>query len=187
MSGYLNAWIDYNQDKTWDDEEQIIKDEQLPAGRKIIPITISATAMLGTTSARFRFSDTQGLGPTDSTTFEQQLLYVGEVEDYNVEIIDGVTDVDALSEMPTDYKLYNNYPNPFNPATNIKFDVKDECHVKLSVYDAVGQFISLLVDENLPAGRYKILFNNIDLPSGVYIYRIRMGNYSDTKKMILLR
>ena len=86
-----------------------------------------------------------------------------------------------------EYKLYNNYPNPFNPSTTIKFDIKESGLVSLKIYDILGREVRTLLDEEKPAGSYKINFDAANLPSGIYLYRIQSGNFNSVKKMILLR
>ena len=85
------------------------------------------------------------------------------------------------------YYLYNNFPNPFNPTTKIKFKISNYDFVSLKVYDVLGNEISTLVNEDRPAGGYEIEFSGKDLPSGIYFYTLRAGNFLDTKKMILLK
>jgi hypothetical protein len=97
----------------------------------------------------------------------------------------GVTPVS--SEVPGSYSLSQNYPNPFNPSTNIKFDVPQASHIKISVYDIQGKETAILVNETLNPGSYNIDFDASGLPSGVYIYKLTAVNYTDTKKMILIK
>jgi len=90
------------------------------------------------------------------------------------------------------YSLSQNYPNPFNPSTVIKYsipvNVKSEMSdVKLVVYDILGKEIAILVNENQESGNYEIEFNASHFASGVYFYRLQNGNFTETKKMILLR
>jgi hypothetical protein len=87
----------------------------------------------------------------------------------------------------TDYFLFQNYPNPFNPVTKIKFSIPRSEVVQINVYDVLGKEIKTLLNEYKQAGTYEIEFDATSLPSGVYFYRMISGNYSETKKMILLR
>ncbi|NOS86260.1 MAG: T9SS type A sorting domain-containing protein [Ignavibacteria bacterium] len=80
-----------------------------------------------------------------------------------------------------------NYPNPFNPTTTIKYSVPVESKVKITVYDLLGKEISVLVNENHKAGKYDINFDASSLSSGTYFYKIEAGSFSDIKKMILLK
>ena len=89
--------------------------------------------------------------------------------------------------IPDKYSLEQNYPNPFNPATNINFAVPKSGLVTLVVYDITGKEITTLVNENLPAGSYKVNFDASHLSSGVYLYRITSGDFTDVKKMVLVK
>ena len=90
--------------------------------------------------------------------------------------------------IPETYGLSQNYPNPFNPETKIKFDIPDKTqNVKLSFFDALGKEIEVLVNEQMNPGSYEINWNASGYPSGVYFYTIKTDNYTDTKKMILVK
>lgn len=89
--------------------------------------------------------------------------------------------------VPTENKLYDNYPNPFNPSTTIKYSLLVDGKVTLKIFNTLGEEIKTLVDEIKPAGIYSITFNASTLPSGVYIYRIQAGDFVNSKKMILLK
>jgi hypothetical protein len=96
--------------------------------------------------------------------------------------------VEEKDNLPKDFALLQNYPNPFNPSTVIRFDLPKESKVTLKVYNALGQVVNTLVDgELLAAGRYEKQFNAMNLPSGVYFYRIETPGYTSTKKMILMK
>jgi hypothetical protein len=85
------------------------------------------------------------------------------------------------------YKLAQNYPNPFNPFTSISFSIPKAGNVKLAVYDMVGREIAELLDEYRQAGEYSVIFDASGLASGVYFYRIASGEFTDTKKMTLIK
>lgn len=102
------------------------------------------------------------------------------------------------NSVPENFVLYQNYPNPFNPETKIRFDVigngrNAATKVQLKIYNSLGREMSTLVDDELHPGSYEVRFNalqngqNGDLPSGVYFYKLISGNYSDSKKMLLLK
>jgi len=98
------------------------------------------------------------------------------------------TDVISSDNVPIfDYTLGQNYPNPFNPSTTITFGVPVKANVILKVFNSLGEEISQLVNGEKPAGKYEVLFNASNLPSGVYFYQLRAGDYVDIKKMILLK
>ncbi len=85
------------------------------------------------------------------------------------------------------YELKQNFPNPFNPATVIKYSIKNAGHVTVKVYDVIGQEVLSLVNEEKNAGSYEVIFNAGHLSSGMYIYQIKSGTFVDSKKMLLLK
>jgi hypothetical protein len=91
------------------------------------------------------------------------------------------------SNIPFKFRLEQNYPNPFNPVTRIDFSIPKQGFVKLVVYDLLGRVIKQIVNENLDAGLHGYDFDASDLSSGVYIYRIEAGDFSDCKKMLLVK
>lgn len=91
------------------------------------------------------------------------------------------------SEIPSAYNLSQNYPNPFNPVTNIKFSIPKSGYVKLIIYDITGKVVETLIDENMAAGTYKTDFDASQLASGVYLYRITAADFTDVKKMVLVK
>lgn len=91
------------------------------------------------------------------------------------------------SEIPGEYVLGQNYPNPFNPVTKINFSIPQPDFVTLKVYNSAGKEIETLVNKKLEAGKFETDFNADNLPSGVYFYRIVANNFSETKKMIVLK
>lgn len=96
-------------------------------------------------------------------------------------------DVDDENQLPQNYSLSNNYPNPFNPSTKIEFRIVEPGLVAIKVYDVLGNEVANLVNEEKPAGSYKISFNASNLPSGVYYYKLTSGSFVETKKMVLLK
>jgi glucose/arabinose dehydrogenase len=91
------------------------------------------------------------------------------------------------ANIPPAFKLDQNYPNPFNPSTSISFSLPAASFVTLEVYSMLGQKVALLVNETLGAGSHSVLFSAGNLPSGVYLYRLRAGGFTSTKKLTLLR
>ncbi|MFH2036688.1 MAG: lectin-like protein [Candidatus Zixiibacteriota bacterium] len=88
---------------------------------------------------------------------------------------------------PNDYQLHQNYPNPFNPKTIIQFDLPAAGDVQLTVYNIAGQRVATLVDERLEAGAHQIEWIASDIATGIYFYHIEADQFSDTKKMTLLK
>jgi hypothetical protein len=96
-------------------------------------------------------------------------------------------DESTSTNIPSKYSLSQNYPNPFNPSTKIKFELQTGSHVKVIVYNLLGRTIKTLVDNYLDSGAHEITFNATDIAAGVYFYKISANNFSDIKRMILLK
>ena len=92
---------------------------------------------------------------------------------------------------PASFQLKQNYPNPFNPSTTIEFSIPIRSLVTIKVYNELGQEIAQLMNEEKRPGTYSVQFSSIQgnktLPSGIYIYKITAGNYSESKKMMILK
>ncbi|MCX6120405.1 MAG: FG-GAP-like repeat-containing protein [Ignavibacteriales bacterium] len=91
------------------------------------------------------------------------------------------------SDQPSGFKLYDNYPNPFNPSTEISFAIQENNFVSLKVYDLLGHEVATLVNDQLSSGLYSIQFNANRLSSGTYIYRLIAGTSVQTKRMLLMK
>lgn len=91
------------------------------------------------------------------------------------------------NQFPKEFILYEAYPNPFNPTTKIKYGIPRGSHIVIRIYDIIGKEISTLVNQELEAGYYEINFNGTNLSSGIYFYKIQADDYTQTKKMILLK
>ena len=104
------------------------------------------------------------------------------------EELDFIDDVSEKGKpVANNYYLFQNYPNPFNPSTMIKYKIPESGLVTIKVYDALGREIATLVNEEKPVGSYEIKFDASGLPSGVYFYQLKAGNFIKTNKMILIR
>jgi hypothetical protein len=100
----------------------------------------------------------------------------------------GVPPVSVGEEgVPITYALSQNYPNPFNPTTLIRYQIPAAAHVTLRLYNLIGQQVGELVNETQVVGRYQVTLDASSLPSGIYFYRITAGNFTETKKLTLLR
>jgi len=97
----------------------------------------------------------------------------------------------ASIEQLNNFNLMQNYPNPFNPNTIIRFTIPELRFTTLKIYDVLGKEITTLVNEEKPAGNYEVEFSasggGSNLASGIYIYRLSSGNFTDSKKLILLK
>jgi len=91
------------------------------------------------------------------------------------------------SEVPSSYSLKQNYPNPFNSSSNLKFEIANLGDVKLVVYDILGKTVQTLVNERLQPGTYEVRFDGSTLNSGVYFYRLQSGNFTETKRMLMIK
>jgi hypothetical protein len=90
-------------------------------------------------------------------------------------------------EIPAKFALYKNYPNPFNSSTTIAFDLAEPEKVSLTIFDVTGRPVARLVDEMMDAGRYARLFDRGALSSGLYIYRLTAGPFTDVGRMLVVR
>ena len=99
----------------------------------------------------------------------------------------GYTDIEENVIAPEVFELSQNYPNPFNPTTVIKYSLPEVTNVKLKVYDMLGRMVKTLVNQEQTAGVYNVELNASSLSSGVYFYRIEAGNFTATKKLLLLK
>lgn len=91
------------------------------------------------------------------------------------------------NNLPTEYGISDNYPNPFNPTTLIKYQIPEAGLVKLIVYDLLGKEISVLVYETEKSGYHSVEFNARNLPSGVYIYTLQVNDFISSKKMTVIK
>ena len=96
-------------------------------------------------------------------------------------------DLRPQASLPTDYSLDQNYPNPFNPSTMIRFGLPHRSHVVLAVYTALGQRVATLTEGELQAGRYEVAFSAGGLASGLYFYRLQTRDFTQTRRLILIR
>ena len=98
------------------------------------------------------------------------------------------TGIEKISSIiPAEFRLHNNYPNPFNPETNIKFEIPGSSLVIITIYDLLGNKIITLLNQHLSAGEYKVNWIAANLASGIYFYRMETKDFSDTKRMVLLK
>ncbi|HPG38756.1 MAG TPA: T9SS type A sorting domain-containing protein [bacterium] len=182
-AGFINAWIDFNNDGDWLDRmEQIFLDQPVTSGSNVLTFTVPDSGLTGEqVYARFRYNSAGSLffaGPAAD----------GEVEDYLVPVNNtAVEEKEVGKVVPATFNLYANYPNPFNPETTIRFDVKNPCLVKLEIVDLLGRQVAILAQRHYTAGQYQVTFNAASLPSGIYFYSITMGDFHAVRKMALIR
>lgn len=115
-------------------------------------------------------------------------LFISSAEDGNIYVINNSsTNVDNTQEPIQTFHLKQNYPNPFNPETNISWYLPSERFTTIKIYDVLGEEVAVLVNELKNAGTYNLLFNASALSSGVYFYKIEAGEFTETKKLILMK
>ncbi len=98
-----------------------------------------------------------------------------------------LTNVGENESNPNKFELYNNYPNPFNPSTTIRYSIPEASFTSIKIYDALGNQVSSLVNETKTAGTYEVTFDAKNLSSGIYYYELQAGSFTQTKKMILTK
>ncbi|NOS86261.1 MAG: T9SS type A sorting domain-containing protein [Ignavibacteria bacterium] len=134
------------------------------------------------------FGNTNVQGRWILKIFNNALGYTGKLLGWGLRINNSVSGIHTISDViPSKYKLHQNYPNPFNPSTNIKFDLPFSEIVKISVYDITGKEVSILADKYQEAGSYEINFDGSMLSSGTYFYKLTAGNFTDIRKMVLIK
>jgi hypothetical protein len=109
---------------------------------------------------------------------------------YRSNVVTGIED--GIGSEPTTFLLHQNFPNPFNPSTQIRFSLPSEANVKLTIYNLLGQHVATILEGKLNAGVHSVPWNGrsqsgIPMASGVYFYRLKAGSFVETKKMLLLR
>ncbi|MCF8264400.1 MAG: T9SS type A sorting domain-containing protein, partial [Melioribacteraceae bacterium] len=144
-----------------------------------------------------KFDPTTGdfLGSIDLPGFAAEIYFDNKFWCYNEEsnsILVYNANVTGLEEVvfPTTLTLSQNYPNPFNPITTIRYTIPknlEKTHVILKIFDILGREVQNLVSEKQSGGEYEVLFNANGLPSGIYLYRLYAGDFTETKKLILLK
>jgi hypothetical protein len=103
------------------------------------------------------------------------------------DFLNGPGAVNEPGTLPLEFNIAQNYPNPFNPTTTIQYDLPEPSDVTLAIFDLLGRKVQTLVDDNQEAGRHVVSWNGGDKPSGIYFYKINAGDFSETRKMELIK
>lgn len=103
-----------------------------------------------------------------------------------IKVISSVEQLQNIG-LPKEFRLDQNFPNPFNPTTTIQFALPKRSEVSLRLFDILGRVVATLVDEELQPGEYKVVFEPVGLPSGMYFYRIQTEGFVKTMKLMLLK
>jgi hypothetical protein len=135
-----------------------------------------------TIGASFEFG---GLVDQPPTSTKYELLH-SFLEFFGL-MITNIDDPGNLIGTPSAYSLFQNYPNPFNPNTTIEFQLPVAGEVFLKVYNLLGEEVATLVSTTMPAGVHSIEWNALNLSSGLYLYRLKVGSYVETRKMMLMK
>ncbi|MGH1366708.1 MAG: T9SS type A sorting domain-containing protein [Calditrichia bacterium] len=144
----------------------------------LVPIMYFGTGDAAFASIVFSILNSSGGAPITGATFR--------LDDLELNNMTGVERLDD-NEIAEGFELKQNYPNPFNPSTTIEFKTTKSEHVKLAIYNPLGQEIETLVNETLAPGSYKSEWQPQDLSGGVYLYRLETANEVQTRKLILLK
>lgn len=112
------------------------------------------------------------------------VLYAGNNKHFN---IDPINKERTSLQQSEDYKLYQNFPNPFNPVTKISYKISREGTVTLKVYNLVGQVVGTLVNEKQNPGTYEVDFDASELTSGVYLYKLQINGFTSVKRMTVIK
>lgn len=140
----------------------------------------SVAATMGTTGDSVRCSwRAWGYNGYDSSASDNSLILTLVRTSVGINV--------TSTNVPEKFSLENNYPNPFNPSTKIKFDIAKLTFTELAIYDASGREVGMLVNENLSPGSYEFTFDASNLPSGAYFYRLKTAEFAETKRMILVK
>ncbi|MGE5811565.1 MAG: T9SS type A sorting domain-containing protein, partial [Ignavibacteria bacterium] len=143
-------------------------------------VTIASVNGKGTTTERQDYSYRDNILADGKYSYRlKQIDFLGHYDYSDI--------IEIEVRMFSSYLLEQNYPNPFNPTTTIGYGIKEKSEVRIALLNAIGEEIALLVNGEKESGYHTIEFNAANLPSGVYFYQFRAGNFTETKKMILMK
>ena len=176
-TGGINIYDNFSDAEKWTALSSGIQNTSLPAGDISFVVSAAPLDIDAGGSAIAAFAIAAGNNLEDLRTAIQ-----ASRAKYNT-----LTDVENETTLPIKFNLSQNYPNPFNPSTKISFSIPESGMVSLKVYDLLGREVANLINRELQPGTYDYSFNGAGLSSGMYFYKIDSGNYSETRKMMLLK
>ncbi len=170
-------------DLSWDDK--LNNENGFIIERKVEGGTYSKIAQLAANITTYEDKNV-----SDSTSYLYRIKVFNSIAESNFSgdvKVTTLTGIASRNEIPEKFELFQNYPNPFNPSTSIKFSIPDERKVRLTIYNSIGKEIAILTDEFMSAGVYEYKFDGNSLSSGIYFYKLEIGNFIEVKKMMLVK
>ena len=139
--------------------------------------------------------EVEGIPYSRKLIFARKIGLLGSGKNYWIDsakvngiVFSNITDIQKDdNKIISEYVLHQNFPNPFNPTTEINYSLPRQSNVTIKIFDVLGREISTLVNEEKPAGKYKINFNAVGLSSGIYFYQMKANDFIETKKMIIIK
>jgi hypothetical protein len=132
-------------------------------------------------------TDLDPLGISFGSDAQWFYIYLSHFSQFALGVIKNTTDINGPIELPTEFKLEQNFPNPFNPSTQISFALPNYGYTKLTIYNSLGVEVKTLISEMKSAGNHSVSFNADGLSSGMYFYELSSGEFKSTKKMMLVK
>lgn len=159
------------------------------------PMVLRSSFYIGNSNASTRFDLSNGILSENYSAFRIVAIWEQVLNGKSVLMESSFRDFMnnfevASSELPTEFKLQNNYPNPFNPETTIKFDVPvsaGNTQVSIKIFDINGRFVTQLTNQNFNPGSYELKWNGAGFASGIYFYTLTAGTFTDTKRAVLIK
>lgn len=185
---YTDIYYSYSTDggETWEETQQVLVEDQKETAEYYPNLAdqLVVDAENGEATAHFVYfyDELPGVSLFDENGASEGNQWLYDSFTFNVSV--GVDDEEAVVK---DYKLGQNYPNPFNPSTSIEFAIPQKENVSIKVYDMLGKEVATVVDKEMASGSHDVQFNAENLSSGMYLYTIKAGNFTQTKKMMLLK